>query len=127
MTEWVETDAHANAMEPHSPRVASPTERMTLPIRWVVSAASVLLTLTVTLGVGFVAERNARRALTDELVDRLCVQASNVALAGRSAFLTPFPELTLHPILLGMSQRDRSIALATVCDQSGTIVGDADA
>ena len=96
-------------------------------IRWVIPIATILLTTLVAGGVGVVGERNARRALTEELVARLCARANNLALVGSSALLTPFPELTLHPLLLTMREREPALALATICDRSGAILGDADA
>ncbi len=95
-------------------------------IRWQVSMASVVLTTLVVLSVGVVLERNARRALTEELISRLCVQADHLALTSAAAMLTPYPELTLHPYLLNMRERERELALGIVCDGSGTILGDAD-
>src|SRR6185295_9277350 len=102
------------------------TARTVLSIRWVVSIASVLLTGLVGASIGIVAERNARRALAEELTTRLCVQAEHLALVSASAMLTPFPELTLHPFLLNLRERDPELALGTVCDRNGTILGDAD-
>lgn len=122
-----------DAASPLSPDVADPAARgrgkspgFVLPIRWVVSVASVILMTMVALSVEVVAERNARRALTAELVGRLCVQASNVALASSPALLASFPELTLHPFLLSMREREKALRIATVCDRYGRILGDAD-
>lgn len=106
--------------------VAGKRLRPLLSIRWILPLATVLLTTLVGVGVGVVGERSARRTLTDELVRRLCAQTTNVALMSASAMLTPYPELTLHPVLLTLREHEPELALATVCDRAGVILGDAD-
>src|SRR5262249_23704986 len=114
--------------------VGSPTERSThqtgatrfvLSIRWVVSLASVLLTSVVVLCVGIVAERSTRRIMVEEWVARLCAESRHLGLISVSAMLTPYPELTLHPLLVTLRQQQPELELAAVCDQAGIIRGDA--
>lgn len=100
--------------------------RRILPIRWVVALSSLLMTTAVVLSVEVVAERSTRQALTDDLVARLCGQSRSLAALSSSALLTPFPELTLHPLLLRMRQQQPELVVATVCDMGGTVRGDAD-
>jgi serine phosphatase RsbU (regulator of sigma subunit)/anti-sigma regulatory factor (Ser/Thr protein kinase) len=101
-------------------------KRARLSIRWILPLATVVLTTLVGAGVGIVGERSVRQTLTNELVRRLCAQSTNVALMSASAMLTPYPELTLHPVLVTLREHEPELALATVCDRSGTILGDAD-
>jgi serine phosphatase RsbU (regulator of sigma subunit)/anti-sigma regulatory factor (Ser/Thr protein kinase) len=117
------TNAPSSANEVETPVDA---RRAILPIRWILPIASVILMALVAVGVAVVGERGARRTLTDELVRRLTAQSTNVALTSASAMLTPYPELTLHPVLLNLREHAPELALATVCDRTGTIVGDSD-
>jgi len=105
----------------------SPFTGRVLPVRWLVTLSTLALTVVVVASVGAIAERNTRRALTDELTARLREQASHLAYVGRSALLAPYPELTLHPILRTIRERQPEWALAVVTDRDGVIHGDADA
>lgn len=100
--------------------------RPTLSLRWILPCASVVLTSLVAGSVALVGERSARQSLTTELVQRLCTQATNVALVSQSAVLSSYPELTLCPILLKTREQMKELRFATVCDRHGRILGDAD-
>jgi len=110
------------------PKAARPREGgpAVWSIRRAVSLGTMLLTSLVVVSVGAMAERNTRRALTAELVARLQVQANHLAWVSVSAMLTPYPELTLHPMLRTLRERQRELAIAVVTDQAGIIEGDAD-
>src|SRR6476661_5135295 len=107
------------------PSVPAPS-RPAWSLRWLVPVLSVSTTCLLVGSVALVGEQSARRALTEELVQRLCAEASNVALLTRAAMLMPYPELTLHPVLLSTRQQAHELSIATVADRSGTILGDAD-
>lgn len=103
------------------PRTAS------LSIRWIVTLAAAGLTTAAVLGVGGVAERNTRRALTREIEARLLLEARNLALTSTEALLTDFPELTLHPLVKEMKAKQPELAMVMVLDHDTRIQGDPDA
>ena len=96
-------------------------------IRWIVSGAGLAITVVTVLGVGGVAEHNARRALTQELERRLVLAARNLAMTSSRALLSDFPELTLAPILTEMKQTQPEQAFAAVVDLENAVRGHAEA
>jgi serine phosphatase RsbU (regulator of sigma subunit)/anti-sigma regulatory factor (Ser/Thr protein kinase) len=96
-------------------------------MRWIVSGAAIALTTVSVIGVGAVAERNARAALGRELQNRLLLAARNLALASSGALLSDFPELTLSPILAELVRTQPELELAVVVDLEEKIRGHADA
>ena len=85
-----------------------------------------LITLTV-IGVGWVAERNAREALTEESETRLLLEARNLALLSIDPLLSAYPELTLYPAVTELLEERPGLSFAVVLDHRGTIQGHADA
>lgn len=108
-------------------RVADAPMRRVLPLRWVVALWSLILTTVVVLGVELVAERGARRALTEELVTRLAAQARSLAAMSVSAMLNQYPELTLHPLLVRLHDQQPELVIVAVSDAAGILRGDVDA
>lgn len=92
-------------------------------MRLIVTAVAVLLITGAVIGVGSVAERNARLALTKELETRLVLEARNLANASSGALLSEFPELTLHPLVKEMKAGRSDLALLFVVDHNGIIQG----
>jgi serine phosphatase RsbU (regulator of sigma subunit) len=103
------------------------TRRPVLSIRWIVTLAAVALTTGAVLSVGAVAERNTRHALTTEIEARLLLDARNLALAGSSAMLGDYPELTLYPLAKELEARQPELSMVVIVDNSGTIQGHPDA
>src|SRR5213594_2272418 len=98
-TPGASTSGKATLAHPtHRPRELR-SRRGVWSIRWIVTAAAVLLTTGGVLSVSTVAERNARRDLAREVETRLLLEARNIALTSSEALLTDFPELSLHPLL----------------------------
>ena len=58
-----------------------------ISMRLIVTAASVLLIAAAVITVGAVAERNARKTLTQEMETRLVLEARNLALISSAALL----------------------------------------
>lgn len=100
--------------------------RRTISLRLLLSLAAMGLVSLTAVGLGWVAERNLRRTLTDEIHSRLVLEAANLANLGSDALLDDFPELLLMPVIQ-QSLRDRpELAFITVVDHEGKIQGDAD-
>lgn len=97
-----------------------------LSIRWIVIAATVLLTAATALSVGAVDERNARTALTGEIESRLLLLARNLALTSSSALLGDFPEMTLQPLVKETLENESALAFVVVVDHHDRIQGHAD-
>jgi sigma-B regulation protein RsbU (phosphoserine phosphatase) len=95
-------------------------------LRWIMAGATCALMTALMMALGFLAERNLRRVMTAETEARLSLQAQNLALAGSSALLSDFPELTLNPMAKTMIERQPEIAFVTVVSPDGRIVGDAE-
>lgn len=110
-----------------SERHGQPPRRRVWSIRWIVSGAALAITVVTVLGVGGVAEHNARRALTQELESRLVLAARNLAMTSSRALLSDFPELTLTPILTEMKQTQPEQAFAAVVDLEDAVRGHAEA
>jgi serine phosphatase RsbU (regulator of sigma subunit)/anti-sigma regulatory factor (Ser/Thr protein kinase) len=92
-------------------------------IRWIVAAASVLLTAGVGLALTGVAERNARRVLAEAAEGHLVLQARHLALTSADALLTDYPELTLAPLVNRMLADQKDLRLVVVVDRAGVIQG----
>jgi serine phosphatase RsbU (regulator of sigma subunit)/anti-sigma regulatory factor (Ser/Thr protein kinase) len=100
--------------------------RMVISIRIVVTSVALAITTGAMLGVGAVAERNARRALTSEVEARLFLEGRNLARSAAPVLLGEFPELTLHPLVKELAVEHSEIALAVVVDHRGIIQGHPD-
>ncbi|MGH7726374.1 MAG: ATP-binding SpoIIE family protein phosphatase [Candidatus Eiseniibacteriota bacterium] len=98
-----------------------------ISIRWVASALAVLLTAGAVFAMGAVSERNAHRALKQEIERRLELQARNLAGSSTSALLGDYPELVLHPLIKEMRGQEPELELAVVVDHDNRIQGHSDA
>jgi serine phosphatase RsbU (regulator of sigma subunit) len=98
-----------------------------ISMRWVVTAATVVLLTAAVVGVGAVSEQHTRLALTRELETRLLLEARNLSLTGAGALLTGLPELTLHPLVREMQTERPELAFVVVLDHRGLIQGHVDA
>jgi serine phosphatase RsbU (regulator of sigma subunit) len=98
-----------------------------ISMRWVVTAATVVLLTAAVVGVGAVSEQHTRLALTRELEMRLLLEARNLSLTGAGALLTGLPELTLHPLVREMQIERPELAFVVVLDHRGLIQGHVDA
>jgi len=96
-------------------------------IRWIITAVVVTLITMSVIGVGWVAERNAREALTAEAEARLLLEARNLALLSVDPLLTEYPELTLYPAVSEVLEDRPDLAFAVVVDHKGIIQGHVDA
>ncbi|MHB8080376.1 MAG: ATP-binding SpoIIE family protein phosphatase [Candidatus Krumholzibacteriia bacterium] len=96
-------------------------------MRVLIGLSAVALVAVTSLGVGWVAERNARASLTAEVETRVLLEARNLALAGTAALLAEFPELTLFPIVTEMAARRDDLEAVVVLDRDGRIQADVDA
>jgi len=96
-------------------------------MRWIITGVTVTLITITVIGVGWVAERNAREALTSEMETRLILEARNLAFLSTDALLSDFPELTLYPVVSEMLEERPDLAFAVVLDHEGTIQGHQDA
>lgn len=112
-------DSREQAGRPSGERVVS--------MRLILGAAAVALMAVAVLGVGFVAERHARAALSQEMEGRLLLEARNLALVAADALLTEFPELTLIPVVSEMQQGRQDLAYVAVLDHQGLVQGHLDA
>lgn len=95
-------------------------------MRLIVTVAAVTLISLTVIGVGWVAERNAREALTEEVESRLLMEARNLAHVGTDALLSEFPELTLCPVVSEIQDERTDLAFVVVLDHEGLIKGHAD-
>jgi len=100
--------------------------RTVISIRIVVTSVALAITTAAMLGVGAVAERNARRALTAEVEARLLLEGRNIARSAAPVLLGEFPELTLHPLVKELAVEHAEIAVAVVVDHRGQIQGHPD-
>ncbi|MFI5371634.1 MAG: hypothetical protein ACHQ52_08755, partial [Candidatus Eisenbacteria bacterium] len=100
--------------------------RPALSIRWIVASAAGLLIAAAVLGVGAVAERNAREALTGEIESRLLLLARDLALTSSGALLGDYPELTLQPLVRETLEREPELEFAVVVDHDDHIQGHPD-
>ncbi len=98
-----------------------------LSIRWIFTGAAIALTSVSVIGVGGLAERDARKALARELRTRLLLESRNLALTSSRALVSEFPELMLTPILSEVRDERPELAFAVVVDHAGIIRGHADA
>lgn len=115
------------ASNPTGGGLAHRKQRAVISIRVIVTSVALAITCGSMLGVGAVAERNARRALTGEVEARLFLEARNLASASAPALLDPFPELVLHPLVKELEGEHPELALVAVVDHRGNIQGHADA
>ena len=115
---------HVLQDSPRKPTSRKP--RTVISIRIVVTSVALAITTGAMLGVGAVAERNARRALTSEVEARLFLEARNLARTATPVLLAEFPELTLHPQVKELLTQHSELALAAVVDHRGVIQGHAD-
>lgn len=107
-------------------RTAETPQRRTVSLRLVMSLAAVLLVSLTAVGLGWMAERNLRLTLTDEIHSRLALEAGNLANLGSDALLDDFPELLLMPVIQQALRERAELAFMTVEDHQGLIQGDAD-
>ncbi|MFH1844933.1 MAG: SpoIIE family protein phosphatase [bacterium] len=96
-------------------------------MRLIITFATVVLISVTVLGVGWVAERNAREALTTEIETRLLLEARNLAKVGTEALLSEYPELTLCPVVKETQNERDDLDSVVVLDHEGKIQGHADA
>src|SRR5262245_42087844 len=106
---------------PQPPVTPRKLARTVVSIRIVVTSVALAITTGAMLGVGAVAERNARRALTAEVQARLLLEGRNLARSAAPVLLGEFPELTLHPLVKELVVEHSEIALAVVVDHRGQI------
>jgi serine phosphatase RsbU (regulator of sigma subunit)/anti-sigma regulatory factor (Ser/Thr protein kinase) len=114
-------------LTPEPPVTPRKLARTVISIRIVVTSVALTITTSAMLGVGAVAERNARRALTAEVQARLLLEGRNLARSAAPVLLGEFPELTLHPLVKELAVEHGEIALAVVVDHRGLIQGHPDA
>jgi serine phosphatase RsbU (regulator of sigma subunit)/anti-sigma regulatory factor (Ser/Thr protein kinase) len=100
--------------------------RRVTSMRLIMTLAAVALICVTGGGVGWVAERNARQALTEEIEARLLLEARNLAHLGADALLSEFPELTLCPVISEMQSERPDLAFVVVLDHQNLIQGFAD-
>src|SRR5262245_15052547 len=108
-----------------SPITSRKIAHTVISIRIVVTSVALAITTGAMLGVGAVAERNARRALTAEVQARLLLEGRNLARSAAPVLLGEFPELTLHPLVKELVMEHSEIA-AVVVDHRGQIHGHPD-
>lgn len=101
----------------------SPRPRSRFGMRLILSMTVAALVTATVIGVGSVAERNAREALRFEMQTRLLLEARHLALLSADALLTDFPELTLVPVVREMQAERTDLAFAVVLDHEGVIQG----
>src|SRR5262245_56805752 len=109
-----------------SPNGSRKIAHTVISIRIVVTSVALAITTGAMLGVGAVAERNARRALTSEVEARLLLEGRNLARSAAPVLLGEFPELTLHPLVKELIVEHSEIAVAVVVDHRGQIQGHPD-
>ncbi|NNF07593.1 MAG: SpoIIE family protein phosphatase [Candidatus Eisenbacteria bacterium] len=97
-----------------------------LGIRALMMGVTLALVTGSVLVVGWLQERHTREALVSEVEARLLLEARNLALTSASAFMSEFPELTLHPITKELQSSQPELHLVTVVDRSGITQGHAD-
>lgn len=97
-----------------------------ISMKLVFSVVSIGLVTAAAAGVHLLSERNARRALEQEMETRLLLEARHLALLSTDALLAEYPELTLCPIVREMMQRRPDLELAVVLDHAGHIRGHRD-
>ncbi len=112
------TDRHQDNATTKAPR--------TISLRLVLSAAAMFLVTVTTIGVGYVAERNLRQTLENEIHSRLMLEARNLANVASDALLDDFPELLLMPVVQQTVSDRPELAFVTVEDHQGRIQGDMD-
>jgi serine phosphatase RsbU (regulator of sigma subunit)/anti-sigma regulatory factor (Ser/Thr protein kinase) len=100
--------------------------RRVVPIRLVVIATTTALITAAVLSAGALSERNARRALSREIETGLVLEARNLALTSADALLSPFPELTLTPLVKKMMAERPELAFVVVVNHRGQIQGHPD-
>lgn len=125
-TDAIEAETERAVSEMMTPERMSARKFPRIGIRFIVTAAAVGITTFAVLIVGGAQERSARQALTNEIEARLLLDARNLAITSSDALLTDFPELTLHPLLKEMQERQPELALAVVVNHEGIIQGHAD-
>ena len=101
-------------------------KRRIIGIRLIVSLAAASLLVATGLAIAWVAERNSRRILTEEIQTRLLVEARNLAFLSADALLGDFPELTLVPLVTNISKGRDELSLAVVVDHQGVVQGHLD-
>lgn len=94
-------------------------------IRFIVTAAAIILITGVGLFVGGVAERNVRNTIAHELETRLVLESRNLALLSSEALLSDYPELILHPVVKEMKAERPDLAMIYVIDHNNIIQGNA--
>ena len=109
-----------------TPEETPATPRRVISMRLIVSLAAATLVAASVIGVGTVAERNTREMLMSEVEARLLLEASNLAHLSVEALLDDFPELTLNPVISEIREKRSDLAVVSVLDRQGLIVGNAD-
>jgi len=115
-----------SGLPPPAAKVGTKRRRVT-SMRLIITFATMVLISVTVIGVGWVAERNAREALTTELETRLLLEARNLAKVGTEALLSEYPELTLCPVVKETQNERDDLDFVVVLDHEGKIQGHADA
>ena len=110
----------------HGPGAAVQPNRRFISMRLIISAVSVLLIAVSVIGLANLAERNMRQTLSEEIENRLLLEARNLASLSVDALLSDFPELTLCPLVSEMQQDRKDLAFAAVLDHEGKVQGHLD-
>jgi len=100
--------------------------RRIVSMRLVFSLTAAALVMASVIGVGSVAERYLRRALTTEVQTRLMLEAQHLANLGSDALLDDFPELLLMPVVQQMQDDRPELAFVVLTDHEGLVQGHAD-
>jgi len=95
-------------------------------LRWIVTGAAMVLVGGSVAGVSAVYDRAASQAISTQVEAALLLRARQLAGAASGALLTDFPELTLHPLLRDLGQRQHELALLVVHDRDGIVHGHPD-
>ncbi len=108
------------------PGARVPRPRRIISMRLIISAVTVSLLAVSVIGFGSLAERNARQTLSEEIENRLIVEARNLASLSVDALLTDFPELTLCPLVSEMQAGRQDLSLVAILDHEDRIQGHLD-
>jgi response regulator RpfG family c-di-GMP phosphodiesterase len=101
---------------------AQPPRRF-ISLRWLATLAAAGLVAVTVATVGWVSEKNMRRALVREAQTQLVLEARNLAITSRDALLTEFPELTLIPMAKDIQNGRPEILDVVITNHQGLIQG----
>lgn len=95
-------------------------------MRVILSAVTASLIAVSVIGFGKLAEQNTRQTLSEEIENRLILEARNLASLSVDALLTDYPELTLCPLVSDMQLDRQDLAFVAVLDHDRKIQGHID-